>query len=76
MTAFMSLVGEDLDSMFRSATVWLWLAISGVGGLSVVIFAGTFDQESTSFLLGWFACLKSTIVSMSLCLQTRSVLPA
>ena len=54
MTVFMSLVGEDLDAMFRSTTMWMWLAISGVGGLSVVIFAGTFDQESTSFLLGWF----------------------
>jgi len=54
MTAFMSLVGEDLDAMFRSTTMWMWLAISGVGGLSVVIFAGTFNQESTSFLLGWF----------------------
>ena len=54
MTAFMSLVGEDLDAMFRSAALWMWLAISGVGGLSLVIFAGTFDQESTSFLLGWF----------------------
>ena len=54
MTAFMSLVGEDLDSMLRSLAVWMWLAISGVGGFSLVIFAGTFDQESTSFLLGWF----------------------
>ena len=54
MTAFMSLVGVDLDAMFRSAALWMWLAISGVGGLSLVIFAGTFDQESTSFLLGWF----------------------
>ena len=54
MTAFMSLVGEDLDAMFRSAALWMWLAISGVGGLSLVIFAGAFDQESTSFLLGWF----------------------
>ena len=76
MTAFMSLVGEDLDAMFRSAALWMWLAISGVGGLSLVIFAGTFDQESTSFLLGWFACLKSTMVSMSLCLHIRSVVPA
>ena len=54
MTGFMSLLGEDIESMLRSLTVWMWLAISGVGGLSVVIFAGTFDQESTSFLLGWF----------------------
>ena len=54
MTAFMSLLAEDLDSMLRSVIMWMWLAISGVAGLSVVIFAGTFDQESTSFLLGWF----------------------
>ena len=54
MTAFISLLGEDIDAMLRSMTVWMWLAINAVGGLSVVIFAGTFDQESTSFLLGWF----------------------
>ena len=54
MTEFMSLLGEDIEAMLRSLTVWMWLAISGVGGLSVVIFAGTFDQETTSFLLGWF----------------------
>ena len=54
MTVFMSLLGEDLDSMLRSSAVWMWLAINAVGGLSLVIFAGTFDQENTSFLLGWF----------------------
>ena len=54
MTAFISLLEEDLDAMLRSVIVWMWLGISGVAGLSVVIFAGTFDQESTSFLLGWF----------------------
>ena len=54
MTAFLSLMGEDLDAMLRSLVVWMWLAISGVAGLSLVIFAGTYDQESTSFLLGWF----------------------
>lgn len=57
MTAFMSLLEEDLVAMTRSWTVWMWLAISGVGGLSVVIFAGTFERESTSFLLGWFLLL-------------------
>lgn len=54
MTAFIALLEEDLDAMLRSWSVWMWLAISGVGGLSVVIFAGTFEQETTSFLLGWF----------------------
>ena len=54
MTAFMTLLEEDLMTTLRSWTVWMWLAISGVGGFSVVIFAATFDQESTSFLLGWF----------------------
>ncbi len=57
MTAFMILLEEDLMAMTRSLTVWMWLAISGVGGLSGVIFAGAFDQESTSFLLGWFLLL-------------------
>ena len=57
MTAFMTLVEEDLVAMLRSWSVWMWLAINGVGGLSVVIIAGAFDQESTSFLLGWFLLL-------------------
>lgn len=57
MTAFMILLEEDLGAMMRSWMVWMWLAISGVGGLSGVIFAGAFDQESTSFLLGWFLVL-------------------
>ena len=57
MTAFMTLLEEDLMAMLRSWTVWMWLAINSVGGLSVVIFAGSFDQESTSFLLGWFLLL-------------------
>ena len=57
MTAFMILLEEDLVAMLRSWTVWMWLAISGVGGLSSVIIAGAFDQESTSFLLGWFLLL-------------------
>ena len=54
MTAFMRLMEEDLEAMLRSLIVWIWLAISGVGGLSVVILAGTYDRETTSFLLGWF----------------------
>ncbi len=57
MTAFLSLVTDDLDAMMRSVVVWMWLAISGVGGFAVVIFAGAFDQETTSFLLGWFLLL-------------------
>ena len=57
MTAFMTLLEEDLVATLRSSTVWMWLAINGVGGLSIVIFAGSFDQESTSFLLGWFLLL-------------------
>ena len=57
MTAFLTLLEEDLVAMLRSLTVWMWLAISGLGGMAVVIFAGTFDQESTSFLLGWFLLL-------------------
>lgn len=57
MTAFMILLEEDILAMMRSWTVWMWLAISGVGGLSGVVFAGTFDQESTSFLFGWFLLL-------------------
>ena len=57
MTAFMILLEEDLGAMMRSWMVWMWLGISGVGGLSGVIFAGAFDQESTSFLLGWFLVL-------------------
>jgi hypothetical protein len=57
MTAFMILLEEDILAMMHSWTVWMWLAISGVGGLSAVIFAGTFDQESTSFLFGWFLLL-------------------
>lgn len=57
MTAFLTLVEEDLAAMLRSWALWMWLAINAVGGLSVVIFAGTFDQESTSFLLGWFLLL-------------------
>ena len=57
MTAFMVLLEEDLGAMMRSWMVWMWLGISGVGGLSGVIFAGAFDQESTSFLLGWFLVL-------------------
>ena len=57
MTAFMTLLEEDLMAMLRSWSVWMWLAINSVGGLSVVIFAGSFDQESTSFLLGWFLLL-------------------
>jgi hypothetical protein len=51
------LLEEDLAAMMRSGTVWMWLAISGVGGFSGVIYAGAFDQESTSFLLGWFLLL-------------------
>ncbi|MCH8278983.1 MAG: aldehyde dehydrogenase family protein, partial [Proteobacteria bacterium] len=43
---------EDLGAMMRSWMVWMWLAISGIGGFSGVIYAGAFDQESTSFLLG------------------------
>ena len=57
MTGFMTLFEEDLVAMLRSFTVWMWLAINAVGGLSIVIFAGAFDQESTSFLLGWFLLL-------------------
>ena len=57
MTAFMILLEEDLVVMLRSWTVWMWLAISGVGGWSGVIFAGAFDQEGTSILLGWFLLL-------------------
>ena len=57
MTAFIILLEEDVFAMMRSWTVWMWLAISGVGGLSAVVFAGTFDQESTSFLFGWFLVL-------------------
>ncbi len=57
MTPFMILLEEDLAAMMRSWTVWMWLAISGVGGLAGVVFAGTFDQESTSFILGWFLLL-------------------
>ena len=57
MTAFVVLLEEDLSAMMRSWTVWMWLAISGVGGLSGVVFAGTFDQESTSFIFGWFLLL-------------------
>ena len=57
MTAFMILLEEDILAMMRSWTVWMWLAISGVGGLSGVVLAGTFDQESTSFLFGWFLLL-------------------
>ena len=57
MTAFMILLEEDLGAMMRSWMVWMWLGISGWGGLSGVIFAGAFDQESTSFLLGWFLML-------------------
>ncbi len=57
MTGFMSLLEEDLVAMLRSWSVWMWLAINAVGGLSVVIFAGTFDEESTSFLLSWFLLL-------------------
>ena len=57
MKAFMALLEEDLAAMSRSMTVWMWLVISGLGGFSGVIFAGTFDQESTSFLLGWFLLL-------------------
>ena len=57
MTPFMILLEEDLAAMMRSWTVWMWLAISGVGGLAGVVFAGTFDRESTSFILGWFLLL-------------------
>ena len=57
MTAFITLLEEDLVTTLRSWTVWMWLAINGVGGLSVVVFAGSFDQESTSFLLSWFLLL-------------------
>ena len=57
MTPFMILLEEDLAAMMRSWTVWMWLAISGVGGLAGVVFAATFDQESTSFILGWFLLL-------------------
>ena len=57
MTPFLTLLEEDLMTTMRSWTVWMWLAINGIGGLSVVIFAGSFDQESTSFLLGWFLLL-------------------
>ena len=57
MTPFIILLEEDLAAMMRSWTVWMWLAISGVGGLAGVVFAATFDQESTSFILGWFLLL-------------------
>ena len=57
MTAFMILLEEDIVAMLRSWTLWMWLGISGAGGLSAVIFAGAFDQEATSFLLGWFLLL-------------------
>lgn len=57
MTAFMILLEEDILAMMRSWTVWMWLSISGVAGLSAVVFAGTFDRETTSFLLGWFLLL-------------------
>ena len=57
MTPFMILLEEDLAAMMRSWTVWMWLAISGAGGLAGVVFAATFDQESTSFILGWFLLL-------------------
>jgi hypothetical protein len=57
MKAYMALLEEDLAAMSRSVTVWMWLAISGLGGFSGVIFAGTFDDEGTSFLLGWFLVL-------------------
>ena len=57
MTAFMTLLEEDLMAMLRSWTVWMWLAINSVGGLSVVIFAGSFDQESTpSYWAGSCCC--------------------
>ena len=57
MTAFMTLLEDDIVAMLRSWALWMWLAINGIGGLSVVIFAGAFDEESTSFLLGWFLLL-------------------
>ena len=57
MRPFLTLLEEDLVAMLGSWTVWMWLAVSGVGGLSGVIFAGAFDQEATSFLLGWFLLL-------------------
>jgi hypothetical protein len=57
MKAYMTLLEEDLAAMMRSGTVWMWLFISGAGGFSGVIYAGAFDQESTSFLLGWFLLL-------------------
>tara|TARA_B100000315_G_C14544009_1_gene572327 strand:- start:1000 stop:1719 length:720 start_codon:yes stop_codon:yes gene_type:complete len=57
MRAFITLLEEDLAAMTRSGTVWMWLFISGVGGFAGVIYAGAFDQEATSFLLGWFLLL-------------------
>jgi hypothetical protein len=57
MKAYIALLEEDLAAMSRSMTVWMWLGISGLGGFSGVIFAGTFDREGTSFLLGWFLVL-------------------
>ncbi len=72
MTAFMILLEEDLLAMARSWTVWMWLAISGVGGLSGVIFAGAFDQESTSFLLGWFLLLYVALGSFMVMIISNS----
>ena len=72
MTAFMTLLEEDLVTTLRSWTVWVWLAINGVGGLSVVIFAGSFDQESTSFLLGWFLLLYMALGSFMVMIISSS----
>lgn len=72
MTAFMTLLEEDLVAMLRSWAVWMWLAINGVAGLSVVIFAGAFDQESTSFLLGWFLLLYVAVGSFMVMIISSS----
>ncbi len=72
MTAFMILLEEDILAMARSWMVWMWLAISGVGGLSAVIFAGAFDQESTSFLLGWFLLLYLALGSFMVMIISNS----
>ena len=72
MTALMTLLEEDLVAMLRSWAVWVWLAINGVAGLSVVIFAGAFDQESTSFLLGWFLLLYVAVGSFMVMIISSS----
>jgi len=50
----------------------MWLAINAVGGFSVVIFAGSFDQESTSFLLGWFLLLYMALGSFMVMIISSS----